>query len=148
MLFQRTLAQAIRATGVGLHSGNKVELTLRPAPADHGIVFRRVDLDSVTTHARQVGAGALFLSWLALITSTFIGSFRWGMMMRAYGGTAVPSLGSVIGERPQGAAPEAAFTVSALSRSWSKKPRHSAETLDGSAAHRSCRSSMKAALEP
>jgi len=45
MLFQRTLAQTIRATGVGLHSGNKVELTLRPAPADHGIVFRRVDLD-------------------------------------------------------------------------------------------------------
>jgi len=44
MLFQRTLAQPIRATGVGLHSGNKVELTLRPAPADHGIVFRRVDL--------------------------------------------------------------------------------------------------------
>ncbi|NBT06318.1 MAG: UDP-3-O-[3-hydroxymyristoyl] N-acetylglucosamine deacetylase, partial [Betaproteobacteria bacterium] len=41
MLFQRTLAQTIRATGVGLHSGNKVELTLRPAPADHGIVFRR-----------------------------------------------------------------------------------------------------------
>lgn len=45
MLFQRTLAQTIRATGVGLHSGNKVELTLHPAPADHGIVFRRVDLD-------------------------------------------------------------------------------------------------------
>jgi UDP-3-O-[3-hydroxymyristoyl] N-acetylglucosamine deacetylase len=35
----------IRATGVGLHSGEKVYLTLRPAPVDHGIVFRRVDLD-------------------------------------------------------------------------------------------------------
>jgi UDP-3-O-[3-hydroxymyristoyl] N-acetylglucosamine deacetylase len=43
MLFQRTLIQTIRATGVGLHSGNKVELTLRPAPPDCGIVFRRVD---------------------------------------------------------------------------------------------------------
>ena len=57
MLFQRTLAQPIRATGVGLHSGNKVELTLRPAPADHGIVFRRVDLDppvSLAADARLV----------------------------------------------------------------------------------------------
>jgi uncharacterized membrane protein YbhN (UPF0104 family) len=59
-------------------------------------LFRRVDLGSVTTHARQVGAGALFLSWLALITSTFIGSVRWGMMMRAYGGAAVPSLGRLM----------------------------------------------------
>jgi len=57
MLFQRTLAQAIRATGVGLHSGNKVELTLRPAPVDHGIVFRRIDLDppvSIAADARLV----------------------------------------------------------------------------------------------
>jgi UDP-3-O-[3-hydroxymyristoyl] N-acetylglucosamine deacetylase len=37
----------IRATGVGLHSGEKVFLTLRPAPVDTGIVFRRVDLDPV-----------------------------------------------------------------------------------------------------
>src|SRR5690606_35944622 len=44
---QRTLKNIIRATGVGLHSGEKVYLTLRPAPADTGIVFRRVDLDPV-----------------------------------------------------------------------------------------------------
>jgi len=44
MIRQRTLKNAIRATGVGLHSGNKVYLTLRPAAADTGIVFRRVDL--------------------------------------------------------------------------------------------------------
>lgn len=44
---QRTLKNTIRATGVGLHSGEKVYLTLRPAPVDTGIVFRRVDLDPV-----------------------------------------------------------------------------------------------------
>ncbi|MFT4267252.1 MAG: UDP-3-O-acyl-N-acetylglucosamine deacetylase [Xenophilus sp.] len=44
MLPQRTLKSISRAVGVGLHSGQRVELTLRPAPADTGIVFRRVDL--------------------------------------------------------------------------------------------------------
>ena len=44
MLQQRTLKTLTRAVGVGLHSGQKVELTLRPAPPDTGIVFRRVDL--------------------------------------------------------------------------------------------------------
>ena len=47
MLKQRTLKNLIRATGVGLHTGRKVEMTLRPAPADTGIVFRRVDLPNV-----------------------------------------------------------------------------------------------------
>ncbi|HMM55553.1 MAG TPA: UDP-3-O-acyl-N-acetylglucosamine deacetylase [Candidatus Desulfobacillus sp.] len=45
MLQQRTLKSLIRATGVGLHSGVKVNLALRPAAPDTGIVFRRVDLD-------------------------------------------------------------------------------------------------------
>ena len=44
MLKQRTLKKAISATGVGLHNGEKVTLTLRPAAADTGIVFKRVDL--------------------------------------------------------------------------------------------------------
>jgi UDP-3-O-[3-hydroxymyristoyl] N-acetylglucosamine deacetylase len=44
MLAQRTLQSISRAVGVGVHSGQKVELTLRPAPPDTGIVFRRVDL--------------------------------------------------------------------------------------------------------
>ena len=44
---QRTLKNVIRATGVGLHSGEKVFLTLRPAAVDTGLVFRRVDLDPV-----------------------------------------------------------------------------------------------------
>lgn len=42
---QRTLKNVIRATGVGLHSGEKVYMTLRPAPVDTGIVFRRVDME-------------------------------------------------------------------------------------------------------
>ncbi|MBX3677073.1 MAG: UDP-3-O-acyl-N-acetylglucosamine deacetylase [Rhodocyclaceae bacterium] len=45
MLQQRTLKSLIRATGVGLHSGAKVTMTLRPAAPDTGIVFRRVDVD-------------------------------------------------------------------------------------------------------
>ena len=44
MLKQRTLKKAISATGVGLHNGEKVTLTLRPAAPDTGIVFTRVDL--------------------------------------------------------------------------------------------------------
>jgi UDP-3-O-[3-hydroxymyristoyl] N-acetylglucosamine deacetylase len=42
---QRSLKNMIRATGVGLHTGAKVYMTLRPAPANTGIVFRRIDLD-------------------------------------------------------------------------------------------------------
>ena len=45
MIKQRTLKNVIRATGVGLHTGKKVFLTLRPASANTGIIFRRVDLD-------------------------------------------------------------------------------------------------------
>jgi UDP-3-O-[3-hydroxymyristoyl] N-acetylglucosamine deacetylase len=45
MLKQRTIRQLVKTTGVGLHSGTKVELTLRPAGIDAGILFRRVDLD-------------------------------------------------------------------------------------------------------
>ena len=44
MIRQRTLKSLTRAVGVGMHSGQKVELTLRPAAPDTGIVFRRVDL--------------------------------------------------------------------------------------------------------
>lgn len=44
MLRQRTLKNVIRATGIGLHTGEKIELTLRPAAPDSGIRFRRVDL--------------------------------------------------------------------------------------------------------
>lgn len=58
MVKQRTLKNTIRATGVGLHSGKKVYLTLKPAPVDTGIVFCRTDLDPVVeipAHALNVG---------------------------------------------------------------------------------------------
>jgi len=47
MIKQRTLKNVIRATGVGLHTGSKIYLTLRPAPVDTGIIFQRSDLDPV-----------------------------------------------------------------------------------------------------
>ena len=58
MVGQRTLKNSIRATGVGLHTGKKVLMTLRPAPSDTGIVFRRTDLPQavdVVAHAENVG---------------------------------------------------------------------------------------------
>jgi UDP-3-O-[3-hydroxymyristoyl] N-acetylglucosamine deacetylase len=57
MIRQRTLKNVVRATGVGLHTGRKVFLTLRPAPVDTGIVFRRVDLSTpieIKAHATMV----------------------------------------------------------------------------------------------
>lgn len=58
MIKQRTLKNVIRATGVGIHTGDMVYLTLRPAPADTGIIFRRTDLNpvgEVAARADQVG---------------------------------------------------------------------------------------------
>jgi len=58
MLRQRTLKNTIRATGVGLHSGKKVLMVLRPAPVDTGVIFRRTDLDQpvdVRAYAENVG---------------------------------------------------------------------------------------------
>src|SRR5437588_12816638 len=62
MLRQRTLKSLIRATGVGLHTGRKVRMALRPAPPDTGIVFRRVDLPSpvdIPARAELVGEARL-----------------------------------------------------------------------------------------
>ena len=60
---QRTLRNSIRATGVGLHTGEKVYLSLKPAPVDTGIVFRRVDLDPpVEIRARAENVGETTLS--------------------------------------------------------------------------------------
>ena len=55
MLKQRTIKQLVRTTGVGLHSGTKVVLTLHPADVDTGIVFRRVDLDPVVAFPASAG---------------------------------------------------------------------------------------------
>ncbi|HWP94810.1 MAG TPA: UDP-3-O-acyl-N-acetylglucosamine deacetylase [Gammaproteobacteria bacterium] len=62
MLRQRTLKNVIRATGVGLHTGEKVYMTLRPAAPNTGIVFRRVDLDppvDIKASAENVGDTSL-----------------------------------------------------------------------------------------
>lgn len=58
MVRQRTLQNVIRATGVGIHTGRKATLTLRPAAVNTGIVFRRVDLDNIVdipARAENVG---------------------------------------------------------------------------------------------
>ena len=63
MLNQRTLKNVIRATGVGLHTGEKVYLTLRPAPVNTGIIFTRVDLDpAIQIEARASNVGDTTLS--------------------------------------------------------------------------------------
>ena len=63
MIKQRTLKNTIRATGVGLHTGEKVYLTLRPAEPNTGIRFRRVDLtDPVTIEATPENVGETTLS--------------------------------------------------------------------------------------
>ncbi|MDF2867916.1 MAG: UDP-3-O-[3-hydroxymyristoyl] N-acetylglucosamine deacetylase [Gammaproteobacteria bacterium] len=62
MVKQRTLKNIIRATGVGVHLGKKVHLTLRPAPINSGIIFRRVDLNPVieiVALAKNVGETTL-----------------------------------------------------------------------------------------
>ncbi len=58
MLKQRTLKSQVKTTGVGLHTGARVDLTLRPGPPDAGIVFHRVDLPqsvAIPADARNVG---------------------------------------------------------------------------------------------
>lgn len=69
MLRQRTLKNVTRATGVGLHSGEKVFLTLRPAPVDAGIIFRRIDLDPVV----EIPARAELVTETTLCTGLSLG---------------------------------------------------------------------------
>jgi UDP-3-O-[3-hydroxymyristoyl] N-acetylglucosamine deacetylase len=62
MFRQRTLKTLIKAAGVGLHTGQRVRMTLRPAPVDTGVVFRRVDLASpvdIPARAELVGEARL-----------------------------------------------------------------------------------------
>jgi len=67
---QRTLKNCIRATGVGLHSGENVLITLRPAPSDSGIVFVRTDLDPVV----EIPARAEWVGETTLATTLSSGS--------------------------------------------------------------------------
>jgi UDP-3-O-[3-hydroxymyristoyl] N-acetylglucosamine deacetylase len=72
MVTQRTLQNPIRATGVGLHTGEKVLMTLRPAPVNTGIVFRRVDLDPIV----EIPADALRVGDTTLGTTLMEGDVR------------------------------------------------------------------------
>ncbi|WP_373190609.1 UDP-3-O-acyl-N-acetylglucosamine deacetylase [Halomonas sp.] len=72
MIRQRTLKNVIRATGVGLHSGKKVYLTLRPAPVDTGIVFVRTDLKPEV----QVPAYAEHVTDTTLCTALSVGGAK------------------------------------------------------------------------
>lgn len=72
MLKQRTLKTAIRATGVGLHTGRKVYMTLRPAAENTGVVFRRVDLEPPA----EVSADALNVGETMLGTTLVKGEVR------------------------------------------------------------------------
>ncbi len=65
MIKQRTLKNAIQATGVGIHSGEKVYITLKPAPIDSGIIFRRTDLPE----AVEIPAKVDFVEGTTLCTS-------------------------------------------------------------------------------
>jgi UDP-3-O-[3-hydroxymyristoyl] N-acetylglucosamine deacetylase len=67
MIKQRTLKNVIKATGITLHGGERAELTLRPAPPNTGIIFRRIDIDpiiEIPARAEYVGDTRLSTSLL------------------------------------------------------------------------------------
>ena len=56
--FQKTLNDKVELSGIGLHNGIKVNLRLLPAPEDHGIVFKRIDIDSNKIEANYQNVSA------------------------------------------------------------------------------------------
>lgn len=85
MIQQRTIKNVIRATGIGLHTGDKIYLTVRPGPVDSGILFRRVDLQPIpsiratadavgeTTLSTTLVAGDVKVSTIEHLMSAFAG---------------------------------------------------------------------------
>ena len=85
MISQQTIGQAVQTTGVGLHSGLRVDMTLHPAPPNTGIVFRRVDVAppvDIAVHAQAVsdtrmasvlGSGAARVSTVEHLMSACVG---------------------------------------------------------------------------
>src|SRR6476659_2723269 len=91
MLNQRTLKSAIRTTGVGLHTGARVELNLRPAAPDTGIVFHRVDLpEPVTIPARAEFVGDTRLSSTLKLNGTSVSTVE--HLMSALAGLGIDNL--------------------------------------------------------
>jgi len=84
-MYQRTIAESVGCVGIGLHSGRKVSLKVRPAPVDNGIVFIRTDLPSSpvvkasvenvvdTTHATTIGVGDAKVSTIEHLMASFAG---------------------------------------------------------------------------
>ncbi|MDH3974228.1 MAG: UDP-3-O-acyl-N-acetylglucosamine deacetylase [Deltaproteobacteria bacterium] len=84
-MYQRTIAESVGCVGIGLHSGSKVSLKVRPAPVDNGIVFIRTDLPSSptikasvenvvdTTHATTIGRGDARVSTIEHLMASFAG---------------------------------------------------------------------------
>jgi len=62
MLKQRTIKKTVKARGVGIHSGKLVNLTLNPAKADHGVVFKRLDAGGKEVHAHSAFVNEVILS--------------------------------------------------------------------------------------
>ena len=62
MLKQRTIKKTVKARGVGIHSGRLVNLTLIPAKADHGVVFKRMDAGGKEVHAHSAFVNEVVLS--------------------------------------------------------------------------------------
>ena len=69
MIRQRTLKNVIKATGITLHGGERVAITLRPAPPNTGILFRRVDLNPIV----EIPALAEYVGDTTLINYLSIG---------------------------------------------------------------------------
>ena len=91
MLGQRTLRNTIRATGVGLHTGKKVMMTLRPADADQGILFRRVDLPQpVDIPARAENVGETMLGTTLVGGSTRISTVE--HLLSAFAGLGIDNV--------------------------------------------------------
>ena len=85
MIFQRTLANPIKVTGIGIHSGRRVTMSLFPAPANHGIVFKRIDLPNpkeiklsadivgATENNTAIGSGVEAIHTVEHLLSSFYG---------------------------------------------------------------------------
>ena len=61
MVKQRTIRKTVKARGVGIHSGKVVNLTLIPAEADHGVVFKRLDAGGRQVHALSQASSMMLL---------------------------------------------------------------------------------------
>lgn len=82
---QRTIAKSVKCSGTGIHSGKKVNLTIKPAPINHGIKFKRIDLPdspSISAHfnmivdtslATVIGYDGFIVSTIEHLMATFVG---------------------------------------------------------------------------